>query len=380
MRTLVRGAVVVLLSLFSLSMYAALSKKYDDFGKGPAKWLMTRDEQKKWKSISTDEQAQEFIDLFWARRDPTPGTFVNEYKQEFDARVKWAAENLGHPKVKGEMSDQGRAIIILGFPSNQGLMFKQKGASAAAPNDFYGNGGGGSGDGAGFAGGGMMGERQNWVWEKEDARKFGMQRFEAVFIKDPINGLIQRDTQRNDIMTAFANAPEQSIVDKNMTVAPEWARRPPTQVEFVAANKDSGKPATMTTRHAEPGVHTLVLVKDAMALPGPQSGTDPFAAAQGVSSFTTSDDLGYAFEYCGAAETLKMTISIKGTANGQKINMTAPLEDVPVEAIKVVPGCSLVRASIPLGDMNVAPGSYAFSIKLDDGAQSYNLSQDFKVE
>ena len=60
--------------------------------------------------------------------------------------------------------------------------------------------------------------------------------------------------------------------------------------------------------------------------------------------------------------------------------MTAPLEDVPVESIKVVPGCSLVRASIPLSDMKVAAGQYTFSIKLEDGAQHYDLAQDFKVQ
>jgi GWxTD domain-containing protein len=380
MRTLVRGAVLVLLSLFSLSMYAALSQKYVDFGKSPARWLMTRDEQKKWKSVSTDEQAQEFIDLFWAHRDPTPGTYVNEYKQEYDARVKYAAENYGHRQVKGEQSDRGHAVIVLGFPSNNAIAFKQKGATNAAPNDFFGNGGGGpSGGGPGYASGSMMGGRDVWLWEKEDAKKYDMPKIEAVFIKDPINGLVQRDTQRNDILTAFSNAIDKAIVSKDMTVAPEWAKRPPTQIEFVAANKDAGKPA-LVTRHGEPGVHTLLLVKDAMALPAPQSGTDPFAGAKAISTFSAGDDLGYAFEYCGPAETLKMTISIRGSANGQKVNMVAPLEDVPVEAIKVVPGCSLVRASIPLSDMKVAAGTYAFSIKLDDGSQSYDLAQDFKVE
>jgi len=381
MRTLVRGAVLILLSLFSLSMYAALSQKYVDFGKSPARWLMTRDEQKKWRAVSTDEQAQEFIDLFWARRDPTPGTYVNEYKQEYDARVKYASENYGHRQVKGEQSDRGHAVIVLGFPSNNNQFFKQKGATGAAPNDFYGNGGGGSsGGGPGFAQGTMMGAREVWLWEKEDAKKFDMPKIEAVYIEDPISGLVQRDTQRNDILTAFANAPEKSIVSKDMTVAPEWARRPPTQIEFVTVNKETGAKPVLSTRHGEPGVHTLLLVKDAMALAAPQSGTDPFAGVSGTSTFSASDDLGYAFEYCGPAETLKMTISIKGSANGQKINMVAPLEDVPVEAIKVVPGCSLVRASIPLSDMKVAAGTYAFSIKLDDGSQSYDLSKDFKVE
>ena len=376
MRTLVRGTVFVLLSLLSLSMYAALSQKYVDFGKGPAKWLMTRDEQKTWKSISTDEQAQAFIDLFWARRDPTPGTYVNEYKQEFDARVKYAQENYSHRQVSGPMSDQGHATIVLGYPTNNGKFFKQQGSNVSQNSgDFYANSGGGSG----FAQGTMMGEREVWLWEKEDARKYDMPKIEAVFIKDPISGLVQRDTQRNDIGAAYDNAIRKSIVNKDMTVAPDWAKYAPTELVYAPANKDSGKPV-LATRHAEPGVHTLILVKDAMALAGPQSGTDPFAGVKPISTFGTSDDLGYAFEYCGAAESLKMTISIRGSANGQKINMTAPLEDVPVEAIKVVPGCSLVRASIPLSDMKVAPGTYAFNVKLDDGAQTYNLAQDFKVE
>src|SRR5437868_6090765 len=116
MRTVVRSAVLVILSLFSLSMYAQLSQKYVDWAKSPVKWLMTGDEQKKWKTITMDEQAQEFIDLFWARRDPTPGTFINEYRQEYESRVKFAKENFTHRNVPGELSDQGHALILLGFP------------------------------------------------------------------------------------------------------------------------------------------------------------------------------------------------------------------------------------------------------------------------
>jgi GWxTD domain-containing protein len=378
MRTLVRGAVLVLLTLVSLSMYAALSQKYVDWAKGPAKWLMTGEEQKKWKSVGTDEQAQEFIDLFWARRDPTPGTFINEFKQEFDARVKYAEENLGHRQVSGPLSDKGRAVIVLGFPTNNGKFFKQKGATNAAPNDFYGSGGGGGGVEGGFAGGGMMGEREVWTWDKEDAQKFGMPKIEAVFIKDPISGLVQRDTQRGDIMSAYPYAVKKAIVSPDLTVAPEWSKRSATNVEFVDAKRGSGPAAAV--RKAEPGVHSLVLVKDAMALAAPQSGSDPFAGAPAVDTFATGEDLGYAFEYCGPADTLKMTISIRGTAGAAKVNMVAPLEDVPVEAIKVVPGCSLVRASIPLGDMKVAAGAYTFSIKLEDGSQHYDLAKDFKVQ
>jgi hypothetical protein len=151
------------------------------------------------------------------------------------------------------------------------------------------------------------------------------------------------------------------------------------QVAFVPQKTSSSGPVK-ALRTGNPGAHGLVLVKNAALLAAPQGGSDPFAGVTSLNLFSKTDDLGYAFEYCGASESVKMTIAIRGTAEGKKVNMVAPTEDVPVEAIKVVPGCSMVRASIPLNDMQVMPGSYTFSVKLDDGPQSYNLSQDFKVE
>src|SRR6185436_6886066 len=75
------------------SSVAALSKQHADFPKGPAQYLLTKDELTAWKSVQTDEQAQAFIDQFWARRDPTPGTVRNEFHEGFDERVKIADAN-----------------------------------------------------------------------------------------------------------------------------------------------------------------------------------------------------------------------------------------------------------------------------------------------
>ena len=380
MRSLVRGAVLVVLTAFSLSAFAALSEKYNDFGKGPAKWLMTRDEQKKWKSIQTDDEAQAFIDLFWARRDPTPGTFVNEYRQEFDARVKYARENYSHRITPdGAMSDRGHAVIVLGFPTQSDLDLKSNSRTSGDVGQGGGNAGNTSG---GFAKGAhamQLAERDTWIWEGKDAKKFNMPRIEALYLKDPYSGLVQRDPQRPGIITAFTNAVELAVVDKNMTVAPEWALIPPTVIEFVPAAPKTNVP-TAALRKGEPGVHSLVLIKDATALAAPQSGNDPFAGTRTIGEFATSDELGYAFEYCGASETVRMTIAIRGTAGGKKVNMVAPAEDMPVEEIKGVPGCGMVRANIPLADMQVAPGKYTFSVKLEDGPKSYDLTQDFVVQ
>jgi len=375
MRTLARGAVLIVLVLFSLSSYAALSQKYDDWAKGPAKWLMTRDELRIWKTITTDEQAQAFIDLFWARRDPTPGTYLNEYKREFDYRVKYAEQNFGHQGTPGALTDRGHAVIVLGFPTVSDKSGKKDGAAARAASGSTGS----------FGSGSLLGEKEIWTWEKEDARKYDMPRIEAVFIQDPVNGVVQRDTQKNEIMTAFANAVEKAVVDRKMTVAPDWATQPPMVLAAEPAKKPSARgaaPAAPAAPHRQgaPGAHSLLLIKNAATLPDPQGGSDPLDGLKDVDLFATTDDLGYVFEYCGESETVKVTISISGQAGGRKISMSAPTEEVPVETIKVVPGCGIIRASIPLGDMKVLAGTYTFSVKLEDGPQSYNLSQDFKVE
>src|SRR5207245_1480887 len=74
-RILIIAAAVAALAV---NAFAALSPKYTDWAKGPAQFIMTKDEQAKWKTINDDADAQAFIDLFWARRDPTPDTPFNE--------------------------------------------------------------------------------------------------------------------------------------------------------------------------------------------------------------------------------------------------------------------------------------------------------------
>ncbi|HEY4640378.1 MAG TPA: GWxTD domain-containing protein [Thermoanaerobaculia bacterium] len=351
------GALLLVAVLLTLPLEAQLSPKFADWARGPVRWLMTRDEQKTWKTIANDAEAQEFIDLFWARRDPTPGTYVNQFRLDFEARVKYADEHLGHTGSAGSNTDRGHALIVLGFPTNADRFDK----SAPGSKPIQGS---------------MTGEREVWTWEKDDARKFDRPRIEAVFVRDPVNGVVQRDTARNNIMSAFANAVEKAIVDRRMTVAPEWARsepEPATSSQIVLARSAIFPKETKAVAR---GVHSLLLVKNAAALPDPQGGTDPIAAAHNADTFGKTDDLGYVFEYCGPSESLLVAISITG-ANG---NMVAPAEEEPIEAIKAVPGCGIIRASIPLGDMQVAPGSYTFNVNLRDGSQSYNLSRDFKIE
>ncbi len=77
---------------------------------------MSKKERKEWKAISSDEDAKQFIDLFWAKRDPNLDTPINEFRVEFDLRVTVADENFTWEKQRGAITDRAKVLILLGNP------------------------------------------------------------------------------------------------------------------------------------------------------------------------------------------------------------------------------------------------------------------------
>ncbi len=95
----------------------ALSFDHVDWFNGPVQFIMSKEEIAKWKSLKTDEEANAFVALFWARRDPTPDTPRNEARELFEARVQWADKNLKDGgKQRGAMTDRGKTFILYGQP------------------------------------------------------------------------------------------------------------------------------------------------------------------------------------------------------------------------------------------------------------------------
>src|SRR4051812_30430636 len=94
MKSLTKITLAIAIAAMATSGFAQLSKENSDFGNGPAQWIMSNEEKAQWKSAKTDADAKAFINLFWARRDPTPGTPRNEFKESFDQRVKYADDHF----------------------------------------------------------------------------------------------------------------------------------------------------------------------------------------------------------------------------------------------------------------------------------------------
>ena len=78
-------------------------------------YIITDEEKTSFKRMSTDEEREQFIEQFWLRRDPTPDTQENEYKEEHYRRIAYSNERFASG-IPGWKADRGRIYITFGPP------------------------------------------------------------------------------------------------------------------------------------------------------------------------------------------------------------------------------------------------------------------------
>src|ERR1035438_1537370 len=78
-------------------------------------YIITDEERKAFKQLQTDDERQQFIEQFWLRRDPTPDTEENEYREEHYRRIAYANDHYASG-IPGWKTDRGRIYIMYGPP------------------------------------------------------------------------------------------------------------------------------------------------------------------------------------------------------------------------------------------------------------------------
>lgn len=78
-------------------------------------YIISDQEKAAFEGLKTDEERQHFVEQFWARRDPTPNTPENEFKEEHYRRIAYANEHWDG-NLPGWKTDRGRIYIRYGPP------------------------------------------------------------------------------------------------------------------------------------------------------------------------------------------------------------------------------------------------------------------------
>jgi GWxTD domain-containing protein len=109
-----------------------ISGSYKKWLNEDVRWIITDDERKAFMQLSNDEERDQFIEAFWQRRDPTPDTPENEFKEEHYRRIAYANEHFA-AGVPGWRTDRGRIYIVFGPPDE--IESHPSGGSYERPQD-----------------------------------------------------------------------------------------------------------------------------------------------------------------------------------------------------------------------------------------------------
>jgi len=78
-------------------------------------YIISDTERAAFKKLSTDDEREAFIENFWERRNPNPGSPENEYKEEYYRRIAYTNEHYASG-IPGWKTDRGRIYIMYGPP------------------------------------------------------------------------------------------------------------------------------------------------------------------------------------------------------------------------------------------------------------------------
>ena len=76
-------------------------------------YIITNEERAAFKKLTTDDEREAFIENFWERRNPNPGSPENEFKEEYYRRIAYANEHYASG-IPGWKTDRGRIYIMYG--------------------------------------------------------------------------------------------------------------------------------------------------------------------------------------------------------------------------------------------------------------------------
>src|SRR5262249_42591076 len=90
---------------------------YKKWLEGGVVYVITPQGKAVFSKLTAAEEKDQFIEQFWARRDPDPSTSANEFKEEHYRRLQYANERFAAGKP-GWRTDRGRFYIKFGKPDD----------------------------------------------------------------------------------------------------------------------------------------------------------------------------------------------------------------------------------------------------------------------
>jgi len=105
------------------------SRSYEKWIDEDVRYIITDKERTQFKNLTNDKERDRFVEQFWERRNPSPGSAENKFKEEHYRRIAYANQHFA-AKVPGWKTDRGRIYILYGPPD---AMKDEPASDPAAP-------------------------------------------------------------------------------------------------------------------------------------------------------------------------------------------------------------------------------------------------------
>ncbi len=90
---------------------------YREWLNGPVSYIITPEERSVFLHLETNQERETFIENFWERRNPDPGSADNTYKEDYYERIAYANEHYSSG-IPGWKTDRGRISLMWGKPDD----------------------------------------------------------------------------------------------------------------------------------------------------------------------------------------------------------------------------------------------------------------------
>jgi GWxTD domain-containing protein len=291
-----------------------------DWAKGPVRWLMSEDQEKQFKGLKTDEERAGFIKEFWAQRDPTPGTPLNEFEIIFWKKVEEADRGFKTASSgAGSLTDKGRVFLLLGPPTK-------------TDKDARG--------------------RDTWTFEPNEIT--GIKETLALTFAPGTTAPLLLD--RKILEKYVASHPETRGIGWKLPALPppgELAQAP------AAPARDPAEDLTPESRRQIPILEALLSKGSGPQEVPVQATFDYYAAADGTTLTAITLEVPRDAAHGGGDAALLPFARLVPAAGGQPVNVTGDLAFIP--AADAPPGSYIYQAR-----RNLAPGSYRAGMIVED--------------
>lgn len=240
----IRLAFTLVPFLLAASPLVAELVKYKEWDRSPEfNFLATDDERKAWKKVSTDDDGEKFLALFWARRDPDIKTPQNEFRARFEALVAKSDELFKTPVRRGALTERGKLLILVGPPKAMSQRVEPSADTAAGKTSGFETGGGGT----------QL--TQQFVYEQAQLPPWADLRTLTVRIRvDTATGAESILGSLSDVRRLEKKAAEKAVVNSDLKQVPVYKTRGQVEAELKAANEAAADAARGPA--LAPGVRT----------------------------------------------------------------------------------------------------------------------------